>query len=65
MVCPLPEHDNSFTRLFTINPNFPIYYTICLSVCLAVSLSKQNAQTYRLEFWHGGQMEGYLGKLDR
>ncbi len=32
------------------------------SVCLSVSLFQPNGQTYRLEFWHGGQVEGYLGQ---
>ncbi len=36
---------------------------VCLSVCLSVSLSQPNGQTYKLEFWHGGLVEGYLGQL--
>ncbi len=34
------------------------------SVCL-LPLSRPNRQTYRLEIWHGGQVEGYLGQVYR
>ncbi len=34
----------------------------CVSVCLSVSLSWPNRLTYRLEFWHVGQVNGYLGQ---
>ncbi len=37
----------------------------CVSVCLSVSLSKPNGKTYRLEFWQGGQVEGYQGQGQR
>ena len=40
-----------------------IVLTSC--VCLSVSLSQPNRRTYRLEFWHGGQVEGYLGQGHR
>ncbi len=33
----------------------------CVSV--SVSLSWPNGQTYRLEFWHVGQVEEYLGQV--
>ena len=35
------------------------------SVCVSVSLSRLNRQTYGLEFWHGGHMDGYLGQDHR
>ncbi len=35
------------------------------SVCVSVSLSRSNGRTYRLEIWHGGQVEGYLGRVYR
>ncbi len=38
---------------------------VCVSVCLSVSLSRPNGRTYRLEFQHGGQVEGYLGQVNR
>ena len=42
---------------------------VCVSVCPSVhpsvSLFQLNAQTYGLEFWHGGQVEGYLGQGHR
>ena len=34
---------------------------VCLSVCPSVSLYRPKGKTYRLEFLHGGQVEGYLG----
>ena len=36
-----------------------------LSVCLCVSLSRVNRQTYGPEFWPEGQVEGYLGQVRR
>ncbi len=30
---------------------------------ILVLLSQPNGQTYILEFWHGGQVEGYLGQV--
>ncbi len=39
--------------------------SLCVSVCASVSLSWANGQTYGLEFWHGGQVEGYLGQGQR
>ena len=40
---------------------------VCPSVglCPSVSLSRPNRQAHRLEFWHGGQVEGYLGQVNR
>ncbi len=38
---------------------------VILCVCLSVSLSQPNGQTYRLEFWHVGQIGGYLGQVRR
>ncbi len=38
---------------------------VCVCVCVSVSLSRKNEGTYRLEFWHGGQVEGYLGQVHR
>ncbi len=32
---------------------------VCLSVCVSISLSRLNGRTYRLRFWHVGQVEGY------
>ncbi len=37
--------------------------SVCVSVCPSVSLSRLNGQTYELEYWHGGQVEGYLGQI--
>ncbi len=34
-------------------------------VCVCVSLSWVNGQTYAPEFWHEGQVEGYLGLVQR
>ncbi len=33
-----------------------IVLTSCLCLCVCYH---SNGQTYRLEFWHGGQVEGY------
>ena len=30
---------------------------VCVSVCLSVSLYQPNGQTYRLDFWHVGQVK--------
>ena len=38
---------------------------VCVCVCASVSLSWVDGQTYGLEFWHGGQVEGYLGQVRR
>ncbi len=38
---------------------------VILCVCVSVSLSRPNEQTYRLEFWHVGQVEGYLSQVWR
>ncbi len=45
-----------------------IVVTSCVSVSVSVCvlpLSRPNRQTYRLDFWHGGQVEGYLGQVGR
>ena len=42
--------------------------SVCLCVCLCVCglpLSRPNEQTYRLEFRHLGQVEGYVGQVFR
>ncbi len=39
--------------------------TVCKSVRLSVSLYQTNEQTYRLDFWHGGQVKGNLGQVGR
>ena len=36
-------------------------YTVCVYVYLALT----GEQTYGLEFWHGGQMDDYLGHVGR
>ena len=38
---------------------------VWVCVCLSVSLSWPNGQTYRPEFWHEGQVGGYLGQVSR
>ena len=35
---------------------------VCVSVCV-LPLSSVNGQTYRPEFQHVGQVEGYLGQV--
>ncbi len=37
---------------------------LCVCVCV-LPLLQQNGHAYRLEFWHGGQVEGYLGQVYR
>ncbi len=37
---------------------------VCLSVCLSVCYHT-HGQTFGLEFWHGGQVEGNLGQVCR
>ncbi len=32
-------------------------------VCVYVSRSHSRTETFRLEFWHVGQVEGYLGQV--
>ncbi len=39
-----------------------IQYTIFL-LCMSVSLSRLNWQTYGPDFWHVGQVKGYLGQV--
>ncbi len=39
--------------------------SVCVSVCVCVSLSWVNGQTYGSEFWYQGQVEGYLGQVRR
>ncbi len=38
---------------------------VCVCVCVSISLSRPNERTSRLEFWHGGQVEGYLVRFYR
>ncbi len=45
--------------------DLPGVIVLTLCVCLSVSLSQPNGQRYGLEFWHGGQVEGYLDQLYR
>ena len=54
----------------SITPHMPdvtgvIVLTLCVCVRLSVSLSQPNGQTNGLEFWHGGQVKGYLGQVIR
>ena len=41
--------------------------SVCLSVCLCLSvhLTFSAGRAHSLEFWHGGQVEGYLGRVSR
>ncbi len=45
-----------------VNDGCNSFGIVILCVCLSVSLSCPNGQTYRLEFLHVGQVEGYLGQ---
>ncbi len=36
-----------------------------VTVCVYVYLALTGEQTYGLEFWHGGQMDDYLGQVGR
>ena len=39
---------------------------VCVCVCVCVlPLSRPNGQTYGPDFWCVGQMEGYLGQVQR
>ena len=39
---------------------------VCVHVSLSVHQSRSpNRQTYRPEFWHGCQVDGYLGQISR
>ncbi len=38
---------------------------MCVCVCVYLSRLRPNGQTYRPEFWHVGQVEGYLGQGHR
>ena len=42
-----------------------IVLTLCVCPCVCVIALLANKQTYRLEFWYVGQMEGYLGQVWR
>ncbi len=58
--------DSNYTpRLWRDVRNSFDIVSVCLSVCLSVSLSWPNEQTYRLEFWHGGQVDEFLGQVCR
>ncbi len=37
---------------------------VCVSVC-PLPPSQTNVPMYGLEFWHGGQLDGYLGQVYR
>ncbi len=39
--------------------------SVCLCVCVFVSLSQTNGQTYGPEFQHVGQVDDYLGQVCR
>ncbi len=42
------------------------YTYMCVCVCPSVSLSGPNGRTNnRLDFWHGGQVDEYLGQVLR
>ena len=53
-------------QLFTprISDGCNSFDIVCLCVCL-LPLSCLNGQTYRPEFWYVGQVEGYLGQVQR
>ena len=38
---------------------------VCVCLCLSVWLSRLNWRIYKLEFWRGRQVEGYLGWVSR
>ena len=63
----MPEilQQQAFYGIFTpsVSDGCNSFGIVILSVCLSVSLSRPNGQTYRLEFWHVGQVEGYLGQV--
>ena len=75
----LIQHSHNRPRsLMAMIDHGAIYYTphlwrvgcnsfdiVCVSLCVSVSLSQPNRRTYRLEFWHGGQVEWYLSRVDR
>ncbi len=75
----LIQHSHNRPRsLMAMIDHGAIYYTphlwcvecnsfdiVCVSLCVAISLSQPNGRTYRLEFWHGGQVEWYLSRVDR
>ena len=41
------------------------FLCVCDYVCLSILLSQPNGQMCRLEFWHVGQVEKYLGQARR
>ncbi len=68
LICPEPL---SSIIPFIVTPNVSdltgvIVLTSFVCVCVCVlPLSQPNRQTYRLEFWHAGQVEEYLSQLGR
>ena len=57
---------SNYTSIFTPHVSDMMgVIVLTSSVCASVSLSWANGQTYGLEFWHGGQVEGYLGQVSR
>ena len=39
--------------------------SVCMSVSPSVSLSRPSRRAYKLESWHGCQVEGYIGQVHR
>ncbi len=39
--------------------------SVSVCVCVCVSILRVNGQTYGPGFWHEGQVEGYLGQVQR
>ncbi len=66
----LPSHSSwlcSFLHPASAKGVLVLASSFCLSVCVcvSVSLSRLNGQTYILAFWHVGQVERYLGQVWR
>ncbi len=68
-----PHYNRLFLWFFTSQQNKEMYFSIGLgvivltsSVCVCVlPLSQPNGPMHRLAFWHGCQVEGYLGPVYR
>ncbi len=54
-----------YTHVSDVSGVIVLPLSVCLCVRPSVSLSRLNGQTYKLEFWHGCQVEGYLGQVYR
>ena len=39
--------------------------SVCVCVCVSVTTLTAEQTDVRNEFWHGGQVEGYLGQVHR